>query len=90
VQKRQAVLQLEMRHLLLLEKELEQEQTRIRHRLEELNPKPVLERFETLLPLPEAQRENVLPMLDSLFHPQEQWFPEPEDSTQQPSSPSSL
>jgi hypothetical protein len=73
-QARQALLQQEMRHLLLEELELEQEQKRLSHRLEELSPRPVLEQGDSLLfltPVPP-------PSQDSL-----QWFLQPleKDST---------
>jgi hypothetical protein len=97
VQRRQAVLQLEMRHLLLLEKELEQEQARIQHRLEELSPKPVLDRYQTLLPLQEAQKESAPdwlvrpPLISSPDNPAQSLLRRLEqgDLTLPPSSPSS-
>jgi hypothetical protein len=47
-------MQQEMRHLLLLEKEQEQQAQMLLHRLEELSPKPELEQFSSLLPMPSS------------------------------------
>jgi len=93
VKARQAVLQMEMRHLLLLEKELEQEQRRIQHRLEELSPTPELERYESLVMLGTAMETGLREGLEmgSMVNPRASleplpaWFPAP-DSTRPPSS----